>query len=247
MRAARCDHFLGGRVAAWQPVSGFRSGTDAVLLAAAVPALPGQTLLDLGCGAGVAGLCAAARTGARVTGLEREPTYAALARRNGLEVVEGDVGAMPAALRALRFDHVMTNPPFYDRGRGSRAPDPLREAALGEDVPLADWLDAALRRLAPRGTVSVVLAASRLADALGALEGRAGSVRVLPVAPHADEAARRVVLRAQKGGRAPLILLPPLILHRGDGEVHGAGSSDTHTERAGAILRGGAALPMGTI
>ena len=241
MSAARRDLFLGGRVAAWQPGSGFRSGLDAVLLAAAVPARVGQTVLELGTGAGVAALCLAARTGAHVTGLERHPDYAALARRNGVEVVEGDVAAMPAALRALRFDHVMLNPPFYDRRRGSAAPDPDREAALGEDVPLPVWIDAGLRRLRPRGTLTAILPAARLADGLGPLEKRAGSIRVLPVAPQEGRPAVRVVIHASKGGRAPLVLLPPLALHRPGA---GLGRGDTHSEEAGRILRDGGALPI---
>ena len=57
----RCDGFLGGRVQAWQPAAGYRAGVDAVLLAAAVPARPGDTALELGAGAGVASLCLATR------------------------------------------------------------------------------------------------------------------------------------------------------------------------------------------
>ena len=242
MNGARLDRFLGGRVEAWQPEAGFRSGLDAVLLAAAVPAGPADTVLELGTGAGVAALCLAARTGAKTSGLERHPGYAALARRNGLEVVEGDVAAMPAPLRARRFDHVMMNPPFYERARGTAAPDPAREAALGEDVPLARWIDAGIRRVAPGGTLTSILPAGRLADGLVALDGRVGSLRVLPVAPRAGRAAVRVIVHARKGGRAPLSLLPPFVLHRADGVL---GHGDTHTEAASAVLRDGGALPIG--
>ena len=241
MSEVRRDLFLGGRVEAWQPVSGFRSGLDAVLLAAAVPARAGDTVLELGCGAGVAALCLAARTGARVTGLERHPGYADLARRNGIETVTGDVAAMPPALRARRFDHVMLNPPFRDRSRGAAAPDPAREAALGEDVPVAAWLDAAVRRLAPGGTLAVILPADRLAEALARLFGRAGSLRVLPIAPRDGQPASRVVIRARQGGRAPSVLLPPFVLHDLESPSRGG---DTHSPGATAVLRGGAALPI---
>ena len=244
MSGVRLDRFLGGRVEAWQPGAGFRSGLDAVLLAAAVPARAGETVLELGTGAGVAALCLAARTKATAVGLERHPAYAALARKNGLEVVEGDVADMPPALRDRRFDHVMLNPPFYDRTRGTAAPDPAREAALGEDVPLASWIDAGIRRLAPKGTLTAILPAGRLADALAALDGRMGSLRILPVAPRAGRAAVRVILHGRKGGRAPLTLLAPFVLHRAGGAL---GHGDTHSDEANAVLRHGGALPIGGI
>ena len=60
------DAFLGGRLHLWQPRRGYRAGVDPVLLAASVPAKAGQSVLDLGCGAGAAALC----LGAREPGLE---------------------------------------------------------------------------------------------------------------------------------------------------------------------------------
>ena len=47
-------HLLGGRVRYAQPRSGFRSGIEPVLLAAAVPARPGERVLEAGSGAGAA-------------------------------------------------------------------------------------------------------------------------------------------------------------------------------------------------
>ena len=44
-----------------QPHDGYRAGSDAVLLAAAVPARPGQRVLDLGAGVGAVALCLAHR------------------------------------------------------------------------------------------------------------------------------------------------------------------------------------------
>ena len=55
------DGFLGGRLTIAQPKDGFRAGHDAVLLAAAVPARTGETILELGSGSGIASLCLAAR------------------------------------------------------------------------------------------------------------------------------------------------------------------------------------------
>ena len=171
--ALRADAFLGGALTLLQPKEGYRAGLDPVLLAASVPAVAGQQVLDLGCGAGAAGLCLGTRVpGLHLAGLERHGGYAALARRNGaglgLEVFEGDVADMPKPLRQRMFDHVIANPPYYVRSLGTAAPDPHREAALGEDTPLADWVRAGTKRLKPRGSLHVILKANRLADALKA-------------------------------------------------------------------------------
>ena len=55
------DTLLGGRVRLRQPVAGYRAAIDPVFLAAAVPAVPGDRALDVGCGAGAAALCLAIR------------------------------------------------------------------------------------------------------------------------------------------------------------------------------------------
>lgn len=241
------DAFLGGRLRLWQPVAGYRAAMDPVLLAAAVPARAGEAVLDLGCGAGAAALCLGARVpGLGLAGLELQAEYAALARanaaRNGqvLDVVEGDVAAMPAALRARVFDHVLTNPPYYGAA-GPAAADAGRDRALREVLPLADWIAAGLRRLRPGGRITVIQSADRLADLLAALAPGAGSVAVLPIAPRAGRPARRVIVAARKGGRGALRLLPPLVLHAAPAH---AGDGEDFTDAARAVLRDATALPL---
>jgi len=241
------DAFLGGRLTIHQLKAGFRAAVDAVLLAAAVPARPGERVLELGCGTGVASLCLGARVaGLTLTGLELQPAYAALARRNAaenrlpLEVIEGDVSTPPAALRGRGFEHVICNPPWFRPGAGTAAADAGRETALREAAPLAAWADLAARRLLPGGRLTLIHEAARLPDVLGALDARLGSLVVLPLLPRGGRPATRFLLGARKGGRAAFRLLAPLVLH--SGAAHRDGGD--FTPEVEAVLRDAAALTL---
>lgn len=237
------DAFLGGRVMAWQPKSGYRAATDPVLLAAAVDAHAGENVLELGCGVGVASLCLAVRVpGLALTGVERQPDYADLARRNAgaaMQVVTADLTALPADLRQLSFDHVIANPPYYSANGGTPAQDAGREKALREDTPLAQWIGTASRRLKPKGWLTMIHSADRVPDLLAALTPDFGAISLRPLVPRTGRAATRVLIRARKGARAPFCLLAPLVLH--DGPAHVA-DRDDFSAPARAVLRDAAAI-----
>ena len=242
------DAFLGGQLTITQPEKGYRAGADPVFLAAAVPAKNGQRVLELGCGNGVAMLCLLARVaGVRVAGVDRDVGALELAQKNLAtngytgETFAADIPELPDAIRQQSFDHVMTNPPFFDRRHGSAAADSGREAGRGESTTLGSWLDVAVRRLSPSGTLTLIQRAERLPDCLAALDDRVGDVSVLALAPRKGRAAKLFVLQAKKGGKGPFRLAPPMLLHRGETHIQ---DGDSYTDAAAAILRRGAFLPI---
>lgn len=238
------DAFLGGRLHLWQPRHGYRAGIDAVLLSASIPAKKGHRVLELGCGVGAAILCLNTRVpGLELTGVEREPAFANLARRNGegtLEVVDADLSALPLNLRQRQFDHVLANPPYYDRSASVASDDPVREAAHGADTPLASWVKIAAKRLAPKGQAHFIHRMESLPDILRALPQEMGSIEVLPLSARVGRAPDRMILRARKNGRGAFRLCSPLVLHAGDS--HTGDATEDYTPMVAAALRRGAAL-----
>ncbi len=229
--------FLDGRIIAAQPQDGFQSGSDAVFLAAAVPAREGEKALELGSGSGVASLCLEARVpGVLITGVERDAELAALANQNAqankakAHFLSADIFALPLELKR-DFDQVFANPPFH--GEGQVSPDAARAAALMDDGKLADWLKLGLQRTVSGGYFTAILRADRLNEALSALPEK--GVATFPLFPRAGEAPRRVIVQARKGSRAPFALLSGLVLHQPDG---------AWTPEADAILRRGTALAL---
>lgn len=242
------DDFLGGKIRVWQPRKGYRAGVDPVILAASVPAKPRQSILELGCGVGVASLCLAARVpGLSITGVEMQEDYAALARRNAIEnklpcdIVTADLRSLPVSLRQLRFDHVIMNPPYFDRASGTAAANVGRDLALSGDTPLADWIVVGARRVGPRGYLTLIQRMERLPEVLAALEGRLGAMIVRPIAGRGTKAPELFLLQARQEGRTAFRMAPTLIMHEGSAHL---ADKESYASAVSDVLRNGAELPI---
>jgi tRNA1(Val) A37 N6-methylase TrmN6 len=238
--ALRPNDFLGGRLSLLQPLKGYRAGIDPVLLAASIPAKPAETVLDLGCGGGVAMLCVAARVGCPVIGVERQAPYAALARqnadRNGLPatVYTADLSQLPPDLKQRQIHHVLANPPYFDASARTPADDEGREAGLAEDTPLATWVKTSAARVRPGGTVTFVHRAEAAPRLLALFSEYLGSVQLLPLIPRAGRDARLILIRGRKNGKAPFRLHSPLVLHA---KASHERDEDDYSAEISAILR----------
>jgi len=220
------DAFLGGRLRLRQPRAGHRAGHDAMLLAAATAARPGDRVADFGAGVGAAGLAVARRVpGVRIALIEIDEGLAALARQNATsnaieaEVIAIDVASGTAAFAAAglfpdSFDVVLMNPPFNEPRRHRSSPDKGRETAhVATATTLESWTRAARRILKTGGVLTLIWRADALAEVLAGLDRGFGSLTILPVHGTASAPANRVLVRAIKGGRAPTALCPGLMLN----------------------------------
>lgn len=236
----RQDRFLGGKLLLTQPVTGYRAGQDAVLLAASCPAKTHESVLELGCGVGTALLCLGWRTGAPLLGIELDKFAAELARRNASDtgittrIFTADIFDLPAELRDRNFDHIIVNPPYFNSGTAS--PNSSRDLARREQEPIARWIDVGLKRLRPGGTITVIHTAERLGEIVCALDSRAGRTEIKPISSRRQKPAHRVLVRATKGHRGGVTLYNPLIIH--EGEKHGDQNDDFSAAAKGVLWHG---------
>lgn len=237
------DAFLGGALQVLQPQTGFRAGLDSVLLAAAAEPVRGARVFDLGLGVGVASLCLLRRlAGVTIDGLEIDPGLAALASKNAarngfagrMTVHEGDALRLPASVPRQAFDMVMTNPPFLVAERATAGPDAGKARAIAlEAEDEAAWFKSALSLVKPKGALTAIHRADALSRILSYLTPGTGGVSVLPLYPAQGAAATRILVTARKGSRAPLRLLPGIVLHESGGRF---------TPQIERVLRDGAPL-----
>lgn len=234
MKKSKTIGVLGERLQLRQPPEGFRSGTDAVLLAAACPAQSGQSVLDLGCGVGTAGLCVLSRVPeVTLTGVDIQESHIELAKQNaaenGFEAHFHHVDIRH--FESQRFDHVICNPPYLESGTHIPSPTTAKATAMG-DASLADWLSAAHKHVKSKGSLTLIHRADYTDHIIREMGKRFGGIEIIPLWPRAGQPAKRVIIRCIKDSRAPAMLHPGLVLHEGEG----------YTEAAEEILRDSEAL-----
>jgi tRNA1Val (adenine37-N6)-methyltransferase len=226
------DYFLGKRLCIKQPAHGYRAGIDAILLGSAAAQFKFENICEMGCGVGTAFLTMLARhfdNGHNIKsalGLEIDEQAFELAKENilfnGFEKigkVENLNALIPNSPYENKYDLVFSNPPYFDDNNKIRNPHENRQTAYVIGAPLENWIKAMLRLCHSKGEILLIHRADRLYDILNALQKRAGNIRVLPIYPKSRDNANRILIAAKKASRAPIQILPPIILRDSDDDA----------------------------
>lgn len=223
------DDFLGGRLTLKQPKKGYRITGDSVYLAATVSLKDGDRILDMGAGSGAILSCVAARLKNEANiimhGIELQPELLNLARinaaNNGFDNItyfQGDIMNDVEGCGPNSYDHVLSNPPYFEKGKITPSSHKTKAVAFGENMTdLKKWVERCVRMVRPRGFLTLIHRADRMDDILSALNAKAGSIEVFPFYSGQDKEASRVIIRGQKDAKGLLSLKPGLIVHKSDG------------------------------
>ena len=238
------DSFLGGGIEIWQPKKGYRAGIDPILLAASVNVSAGQKVLDLGCGVGTASFAIGYRVkNVELYGIEIQKVFADLAdlnsKENGIEfqVECTDISDLSSNITSKNFDHVIANPPYFDRKSSVRGINLSKEKSFGDTLPISEWLKVAAKRAKPKGFVHFILRSERLIEIFTNMPNSLGSLVITPVISRKNENAKLTILHAKKNGRAGFIISSPIVLHPLESD-----SREKYVPEVEKVLRNGASL-----
>ena len=238
------DSFLGGGIRIWQPKKGYRAGIDPILLAATVNVSAGQKVLDLGCGVGTASFAIGYRVkNVELYGIEIQKVFADLAdlnsKENGIEfqVECTNISNLSSNITSKNFDHVIANPPYFDRKSSVRGINVSKEKSFGDTRPISEWLKVAAKRAKPKGFVHFIVRSDRLMEIFTNMPNSLGSLVITPVISRKNENAKLTILHAKKNGRAGFIISSPIVLHPLKSD-----SREKYVPEVDKVLRNGASL-----
>ena len=223
---------LRGQIHYAQFIHGYRTSLEPILMAAAVPAKNGQSVLEIGCGAGAGLLCLLKRvTEIYGTGIEQDAATAELARHNLKENGWHNTPVLTASFPQIctvlkKFDHCMANPPWHPRNSSS-SPTPRRDLArrLGTDT-LGSWIHGCASILRHKGSLTLSLPATLVDQAITTLHAaQFGDITLYPFWPQTGKKARITLIQARLGLRSPSRIMAGMVLHEADGSLTKAARS----------------------
>ena len=218
MKNVTTDDFLNGKVKLRQSVKGLRATSDAVLVAAAVKAKANDSVLDVGAGNGVIGLCIGARVPVQVTALEIQENLVQLIQENAalndrkITVIRTDLFQHTDPLKGKQFHHVVTNPPFYDTTGNARS-NQEQALAYTANFNLEKWLVYCLKHIRAKGTFTLIHQPDKIGQILMILEQKLGNVEIIPIYSKVGQSAKRIIIRGTLGSNKPTQILPGIVLH----------------------------------
>ena len=238
MQDVEKDYLLDKKVVIYHPKGLYKASSDAVWLSSSVAKVKkGDNILDVGSGGGAVSLCLASRfkeSQITITGVELQQELAKSsndsAKANGFDFVHFEnCNIFEAKLKPCSFAHVVTNPPYSS----SDMPSPNDSKATAHNFKFEDlkkWLDFCIKMLKPQGMFYIINRAEALEDIISHISPKLGAIEVFPIYSKQGQKAKRIIVRAKKDSKTPLVVHAPIFVHNEDG---------SYSDKAEEILRKG--------
>lgn len=233
------DRLLNGKVTILQPKTGYRVAIDPIFLAASINAKPNQQVLDVGFGVGAASICLQQRVNqCFITGIEVDNSLIPLAlyncrTYNNINILHNDIKDLYNTLPNNHYDHVITNPPYFDPKRYRSSPNPLKASShMYSTVSMKEWVQFCINKLKTNGIFTIIYRPDYFHEIISSFDSKIGKLTVYPIWPRTGQNAVRLIIQAVKGSKSPCKVLPGIVLHDNNG----------YTAEAEAILKHGGAI-----
>ena len=161
------DTILGGSIIIKQPKYGYRINSDSIFLAAATPGIENNRILDIGAGTGAISLVLAKRPQKLdIFAVENFPAHLKLLNENILlnqlsdhiTVIDADLSDLSSILSNKKFDHIVSNPPFYERKVNQLPINMGKRVAFHETkVSLNQWISYCVNLLSIGGSFTLII------------------------------------------------------------------------------------------
>lgn len=235
------NYLLDKKVVIYHPKGLYKASSDAVWVASAVSKVKkGDNILDVGSGGGAISLCLASRfknSEINITGIELQKELVDSANKsakaNGFDFLTYEnLNIFEAKLKKCSYSHVITNPPYSL----DDMPSPNISKAMAHNFKFEDlgkWLDFCIKMIKPQGMFYIINRAEALERIIFHISGKLGAIEVFPLYSKQEQKAKRVIIRAKKDAKTPLIIHSPIIVHDNDG---------LYSAKAEEILRKGESI-----
>lgn len=230
-----CDAFLGGKFHIWQPkTQNHRAGIEPIILASLVPKNAKGKMIDMGAGCGAIGFAVATRCkNVKITLAEKQKKLVELMEeskklkenkniKDNIEKIENiDIldKNINKTLKNQTFEWVIANPPFRKTNQQKSPFEGKQHAhSMKNNKDIIQWVQVAARLLKAKGTMMMIITPECLSDIMPAVNKSFGDITLLPIQSYENKIAKRLVISAKKGTKTPLIIQPPLIVHKQNGQ-----------------------------
>ncbi len=208
----------------YQPKNGYCYNSDTLFLYAfMLPFIkPRQEVLEVGAGSGILSLLCARDREVKLHIIEKNATMMEFCRNNlrinkvCANVISGDF--LMYDFLNLRFDRIISNPPFYHSGVIKSAKKTIYEARYEENLPFELMVKKIDSILKPKGEFIFCYdckSSYKLFYTLIQYNIRPITIRF--VYPKIDKEATLILCRAKKDSKSAMQVLPPLFTHNEQG------------------------------
>ncbi|MRI83118.1 MAG: methyltransferase [Nitratiruptor sp.] len=204
----------------YQPERGYCYNSDTIFLYHFVRTFPIRgRVLDVGSGSGILALLLKRDFQVEVSAIELQEDLARYARINAqangldIDVIVGDFLKTPFP---VKFDYIVSNPPFYHEGV-LRSQDPILDRARYSGyLPMDSFFAKAAKVLGPRGGLLFCYDAKQLPALMEALKRHKFGIEQLRfVHPKEERPASLVLIYARRNSKSLCRILPPLVVFAG--------------------------------